>query len=348
MQHPRLHWSAGSLLALLAVVGSCSDDRLPLKPQVTVQPDQPCPACDAGPPPILDVPYALSSGGDTLVYGHTGTDSLAEGIYLKDIAAGTPPQYLMPFTSADRADPDPYSLRFTADGARLAFVSARGGGRDLWVMDVSSRQVRQVTFTYGNCEYGDWDPSGRFLVYTKPFLPAGAPDTAAGLFLIDTETLEGRALAHGGHATYGGEPRWSPDSSKVTFWYGVQLTIGSRKSAGLHVFTAGLDGSEPIDLTPTTTDNCQSPVWIEGGRHILYERFSSSTFSIHSTWEVAGNGGATGPWPLDLYLPRSRLSGDGRYFAYTGPDSSGVRAVIYRQSIDDAKGVSRRQITLPH
>jgi TolB protein len=40
------------------------------------------------------------------------------------------------------------------------------GGFDIAVVDLASRQVRQVTAGRGSCEYPSWAPSGRHLVFS--------------------------------------------------------------------------------------------------------------------------------------------------------------------------------------
>jgi TolB protein len=51
--------------------------------------------------------------------------------------------------------------------SEIAYTSRlEGGGFDIAVIDLASRQVRQITQGRGSCEYPSWAPSGRHLVFS--------------------------------------------------------------------------------------------------------------------------------------------------------------------------------------
>jgi Tol biopolymer transport system component len=283
----------------------------------------------------VDYPYDISPNDSLVVYGHVGTPDLAAGVYVVGVSPGSEPKYLMPYVHP--AYFDPWGLRFSPDGTRLAYV--RGGTGDVYVLDLESMQERQVTFTYGNAQAGDWDPSGRYIVYERPFLSYGAPDTSAGIFIVDTETLSDRPLLHEGRPTYGGQARWSPDSTRVAFYYG----IGSPSYA-LHIFTVNVDGTKYQDLMPSSDNNADSEEWLPGDGRIIYESYDPSSFNIHDTRVVDPETREVRRWSADLRLMVNHLSRDGTYYAFTYPDSAGY-GVVYMQEARDATGVTRRQIT---
>lgn len=49
--------------------------------------------------------------------------------------------------------------------SEIAYTSRIEGGFEIAVVDLASRQVRQVTLGRGSCEYASWAPSGRHLVF---------------------------------------------------------------------------------------------------------------------------------------------------------------------------------------
>jgi TolB protein len=49
--------------------------------------------------------------------------------------------------------------------SEIAYTARIEGGFEIAVMDLASRQVRQVTLGRGSCEYPSWAPSGRHLVF---------------------------------------------------------------------------------------------------------------------------------------------------------------------------------------
>jgi Tol biopolymer transport system component len=319
--------------ALIAGILACACDRNPSGPMLR---PQPCPSCPSGPVTLVDYPYDISPDESLVVYGHLGTPSLPSGVYVVGLAPGSQPRYLMPYVHP--ANFDPWGLRFSPDGKRLAY--ARGGYHDLWVFDLETMEERRVTFTNGNAQAGDWDPSGRFLVYPRPDLAYGAPDTSAGIFVVDTETLNDRPLLHDGQPTYGGHPRWSPDSTRIAFWYGTAV----GRSSAIHLYTVRVDGTEYRDLMPSSLHSADSQEWIRGDERILYESYDRSSRNVHVTRVMDPGSAESGRWPADLRLFVNRISRDGSHYVYTYPDAVG-NGVVYIQETQDITGATRRQIT---
>jgi imidazolonepropionase-like amidohydrolase/Tol biopolymer transport system component len=66
----------------------------------------------------------------------------------------------------------PYEIqpRFSPDGSRILFTSDRGGGDNLWIMNVDGSDRRAVTDEdYRLLNNGDWHPSGRWVAAKKHF-----------------------------------------------------------------------------------------------------------------------------------------------------------------------------------
>ena len=319
-----------TLLVSFLLLAACEKNPLSWVP-----PLQSCPSCPPGPYTLVDFPYDVSPNESLLVYGHIATPDLPAGVYLIGLAPGSAPKYLMPYVSPDYADP--WGLRFSPDGKRLAY--ARGGYYDLGVFDLEAMQERRVTFTNGNAQAGDWDPSGRYIVYPRPDLDYDAPDTSAGVFIVDTETLSDRPLLHDSLATYGGDPRWSPDSASVAFWYGTKF----GGSYGIHLYTVKVDGSGYRDLMPSSTKFSDSQRWI-GNNQLIYEFYPSSSMNIHETRMMDLTTGESRRWSSDLRLFVNPITRNGSHYVYPYPDATG-RGVIFIQETADPTGRTRRQVT---
>ncbi len=287
----------------------------------------------------MDFPYDISPDESLIVYGHVATQGQSTGVYVIGVAPGSEPMYIMPFSPNDA---DPWGVRFSPDGRRLAY--AHGGYYDLGVFDLDAKVERRITFTNGNAQAGDWDPSGRYIVYSRPDLSYGAPDTSAGIFIVDTVTLTDRPLLHDGHPTYGGAPRWSPDSAGVAFWYGTTFQHQGRRSYAIHLYTVRPNGDDYQDLMPTSLNSADSQEWILGQSRIIYESYDPSSYNIHETRVVEADGSATSTWPADLRLMATRISRDGSHYLYTYPDDEGY-GVLYIQDTGDVTGATRRQVT---
>lgn len=100
--------------------------------------------------------------------------------------------------------------RFSPDGRRIAFVSWRAGGGDLWIADADGSRQRQVS-RFGASDPGAprWSPDGTQLSFAS-FTPNGEPH----VYLVDADEGVPRLL------TTGIVSGWSPDGQWL---YGTQL-----------------------------------------------------------------------------------------------------------------------------
>lgn len=148
-------------------------------------------ACDqtnpASPGPIqtqvqgTDLAWDISPDGASVLYQHMPTANQPAGVYLVHASGDSVPRLLFP---PEVPGGEPTQLRFSPSGQKLVMV--RGGHYDIFILDLNDGAETTVTFTYGNALSPDWDPSGRYIVYERPFLSYGQPDSFAGLFIVDT------------------------------------------------------------------------------------------------------------------------------------------------------------------
>ena len=84
-------------------------------------------------------------------------------IYTMPIAGGSPKRIAEGLTYEQQP-------RFSPDGRRIAFVSDRGGGDNIWVMNVDGSDKRQVTKEdFRLLNQPSWSPDGRFIIAKKHF-----------------------------------------------------------------------------------------------------------------------------------------------------------------------------------
>jgi Tol biopolymer transport system component len=311
---------------LVGLTSGCGSDSNPLRSRIP--PSQICPSC-VPVSYVVDLPRDISPDESLIVYAHIGYGVDSSGIYLIGTAPGSIPRFLCPFTDPFWAD-DPWGLRFSPDGKHIAMVRHL----DIFVIDISTGQEWPMTHTGGNAQDGDWDPSGRYLVYSRPGLSPGAPDTSAGIFILDTQTGNDRHLRHDGLPTYGAHPKWSPDSTKIVFWFGTPI----------HIYTLNVDQTGYRDLTPSAKNFRMDQSWIEGGARVICEVYETS-YRAHRTESINALTEEANAWPLDLRLAVSSLTRNGSHYVYPGPDSSGVFSVLYLDDTADVTGERKRQVT---
>jgi TolB protein len=205
----------------------------------------------------------------------------------------------------------------------LAFVSNRGGSKEIWVMDADGANARAATRNRSLSSFPDWDPSGNSIVYTsyryrnRPslFLVARGPNSPGrilaglnggkpiyrGVFDRSGRRLAIVMSASGNTELYAVErgggslrrltnnraidvsPSWSPDGSKIAF-------VSDRTGAP-QVYVMNADGSDQRRITFNGGYNT-APAWSPDGRWIAYETQVGGQFDI---WRTDPDGQAAGP-----------------------------------------------------
>ncbi len=121
-----------------------------------------------------------------------------------------------------------YQPRFSPDGSRIAFVSDRAGGDNLWIMNADGSDAQAVTDEAEHLVHNpSWSPDGNFLVGRKGFystrsIPAGeiwmfhhGGGNGVNLVKRPNDETDQKSRA---------EPAFSPDGKYV--YYSADITAG--------------------------------------------------------------------------------------------------------------------------
>jgi len=167
--------------------------------------------------PTRTVPIAVDEGSwmnvDVAPDGRTIAFDLLGDIYTMPIEGGTPTRI---------ADGLAYEQqpRFSPDGSRIAFVSDRGGGDNIWVMNRDGSDKRQLSKEdFRLLNQPSWSPDGQFIVAKKHFTTGRSLGTGE-VWLYHISGGGGVPLVKRPserHQKELGEPTFAPDGKGVYY-----------------------------------------------------------------------------------------------------------------------------------
>jgi serine/threonine-protein kinase len=216
--------------------------------------------------------------------------------------------------SAD-IDPD-----VAASGRRLAYAGVSYSA-DLWVLDVRTGDLRQVTSTSCLEDYPDLSPDGSTLLFFSD--RTGEP----GLYTLDVDGGAWQPLTPEGGAQM---PRWSPDGKTVAF---IRL---APQAVTLSLQAVGSLSVKDLASLPRPA-SIQGPVWAADGRSLAFSQTAPDGRSsirvvdlAGAAREVAAPGGAAmfPAWSPDGRLLAFQYEKDGPRQIWVAPAEGGEARAI--------------------
>jgi dipeptidyl aminopeptidase/acylaminoacyl peptidase len=235
----------------------------------------------------------LSPDGRYVAYTVSGYDAGKDAdistLWLLDCDAPEPKPRAL--TSGEYVDSPPV---WSPDGKQLAFLSARNGPPQIYVLNLGGGEARKLTaFKQGVGGGPVWSPDGSWLAFTtgpepdagrKPTDPYRVnrityrfngfgylDDVIQDIYIIAAIGGEPRRLTRDGHMNV--EPRWSPDSQEIL--YTTLFTPGKRWEPGLRV--VGLTGVKRDIVWAWGT--ASAAAWLPDGKRIAFTGEPHETLS---------------------------------------------------------------------
>jgi dipeptidyl aminopeptidase/acylaminoacyl peptidase len=252
-------------------------------------------------------------------------------IYLVSVDGGEPKQ----LTSAPQSSSTP---RWSPDGKRLAFISAREGGPQVWTYDVAMGEQKKVTNISTGASDPVWSPDGRVIAFVSDIYPECTNDDCNRKRDEQAESSKVKAKI----------------ADRLLYRHWTTWKEGKRT----HVFIAMADGSAPArDLTPGDYD---APPFSLGGptdyafspdsKELVFARNTdkveaTSTNGDLFTVPVTGGearritGKNLGADLSPVYSP------DGRYIAYRSQSRAGFESDRWQLMLFDRKSGQSRSLT---
>src|SRR5438876_3346246 len=273
----------------------------------------------------------VSPKGDLVAFTITDVDKAANKsstqIYVVPLGAGEVRQ----LTNDEHSSVSP---RWSPDGEKLAFISARDGEDQIWTIDVSSGALKKITSLSTGAGDPVWSPDGNWLAFASDVYPECLSDAC------NQKRAEEKA------------------QSKVKVHVATRLLYRHWKSwkdgTRSHIFVVSVNGGEARDLTPGDYD--APPFSLGGPTDYAFSPDSKelavvsnhdkveATSTNADVWVVSVRGG--GPRNITAanhgYDGSPRFSPDGRFIAYRSQATAGYESDRFRLMLYDRK-TSRAQ-----
>jgi dipeptidyl aminopeptidase/acylaminoacyl peptidase len=257
-------------------------------------------------------------------------------LWVVPVAGGEP----VALVHEDKADTSP---RWSPDGKRLAFLSTRDDGSQVWVVDMAQGRAvgkpRQVTTVATEVSSFTWSPDGRWLAFASDVYPACSSAACNKQALKDFEDRKSKARVF--------------DQLLYRHW------VSWKEGRFSHLFLVPSDGSsEPRDLTPGAAD--VPPFSLGGPDDYTFSPDSKEIAFARKTDAVEAISTNSDLFLLDVANPAAEArkitanpaadggpaySPDGRYIAYRAQHRPGFEADRWQLMLYDRKSGEHKSVT---
>ncbi len=192
---------------------------------------------------------------------------------------------------------DDYSPAISPDGKWLAFASNRLQNAELYLMDLTTRTLQQLTHTDELDEYMPaFSPDGKSIAFVSErtrggmMLPSvqasGSDPRTATIYLMDADGRNQRPLLDIEGAQRA--PVFSPDGQQIAFESRRgEVTSPAENNDTLEIYVIHIDGTNKKQLTHNDVDDGH-PTWAPNGKQIA---FTGMVDDIYQLFSVNAGGG---------------------------------------------------------
>lgn len=308
---------------------------------------------------LKDVPIRTEEGTwmdvDVSPDGRTIAFALLGDIYTMPITGGTPRRIAEGL--AWEVQPD-----FSPDGRKIAFTSDRGGGDNIWIMNVDGSDKQQVTKEdFRLLNQPSWSPDGRYIVAKKQFTTERSLGTGevwlyhvsggGGVQLVKraSEVLQkelgepiyapdGNAIYYTRNITSGPIFEYAQDSTQGIFnieRYDIDTGEVTTAVGGYGGSVRPLPSPDGKSIAFVRRDRDKTQLWtkdlVTGEERMIYDALD---LDMQETWAVYG------VYPRMAWTPdnRSIVFWAGGKIRRVDADGSGAAVIPFR--IDDTRSVA--------
>jgi Tol biopolymer transport system component len=208
---------------------------------------------------------------------------------------------------------------WSPDGKWIAFISSRGGSRDVWIKPVAGGAARQLTTDPNYDRYLEWSPDGKLLTFMSN------RDDYWNLYSVDPfsaaeETV--RQVTTAEDSVVRGQFDWSPD--------GREIIYEAKKGEGSVLRILDIETRAKRDFE-TGFPRSNNPSWSPDGVWIAFKG-SAEDRRDNNLWIIPATGGAPRRLTEHSGAGSPDWSPDGKWIAFN-TSLTGVRD-LYISAVD--------------
>jgi len=146
---------------------------------------------------------------------------------------------------------------WSPDGTKIAFYAFNDDKSGIYIMDVKSQEVTNLTHGLGSEKGLAWSPDGKKITFTLGMY----------MYVINADGTNKKRLT-----TDGNNSSWSPDGKKIVF--------DSERDGNSEIYIMNADGSHQINLSNNPA-NDWNPVWSPDGEKIAFVSDRDGNYEIY-------------------------------------------------------------------
>ena len=149
-----------------------------------------------------------------------------------------------------------FAAEWSPDGTRFIYISNRSGNYEVYTSSIDGTHEQQLTSTASDESSPTWSPDGSRIAYSASTGTWNTRENALTyeIHIMDADGSHARQLTN--NTAYDGEPRWSPDGSRIVF------SSDAAETGHWEIYVMNADGSDRKQVTHTPSNaTAINPAW---------------------------------------------------------------------------------------